>query len=190
LVIGFIRNVTTNNCYRTLSYTSKRHCNYSTHKAFSVFTIRCLVAVSNSGSSSSSGFPNCPRPQLPASYFSQPQLSTQLKVKVTLQLAVYRQSVRLSAKPLEDHHQISFQRNHCGHSPYVTCSLTRRWGCFFFDFNFLIYTLTLPKSKSKLCYDRRPVGQSVLVLSTHIGLTTRCLLLSDSCGFDDVRRSL
>jgi hypothetical protein len=45
-------------------------------------------------------------------------------------------------------------------------------------------------SKSKLCYDRRSVGQSVLVSSTHLGLTTRFLLLSDSCGFVDVGRSL
>jgi hypothetical protein len=29
------------------------------------------------------------------------------------------------------------------------------------------------KSKSKLCYDRRSVGQSVLVSNTHLGLTTR-----------------
>jgi hypothetical protein len=42
----------------------------------------------------------------------------------------------------------------------------------------------------KLCYDRRSVGQSVLVSSTHLGLTTRFLLLSDSCGFVDVGRSL
>jgi hypothetical protein len=46
------------------------------------------------------------------------------------------------------------------------------------------------KSKSKLCYDRRSVGQSVLVSSTHLGLTTRFLLLSDSCGFVDVGCSL
>jgi hypothetical protein len=33
-------------------------------------------------------------------------------------------------------------------------------------------------SKSKLCYDRWSVGQSVLVSSTHLGLTTRFLFLS------------
>jgi hypothetical protein len=32
----------------------------------------------------------------------------------------------------------------------------------------------------------RPVGQSVLVSSTHLGLTARFLLLSNSCGFVDV----
>jgi hypothetical protein len=49
---------------------------------------------------------------------------------------------------------------------------------------------SLSKSESKLCYDRRSVGQSVLVSSTHLGLTTRFLLLSDSCGFVDVGLSL
>jgi hypothetical protein len=46
------------------------------------------------------------------------------------------------------------------------------------------------KSKSKLSYDRRSVGQSLLASSTHLGLTTRFILLSDSCGFVDVGRSL
>jgi hypothetical protein len=46
------------------------------------------------------------------------------------------------------------------------------------------------KSKSKLCYDRRSVGQTVLVSSTHLKLTTRFLLMSDNCGFVDVGRPL
>jgi hypothetical protein len=37
---------------------------------------------------------------------------------------------------------------------------------------------------------RRSVGQSVLVSSSHQGLTTRFLLLSDSCSFVDAGRSL
>jgi hypothetical protein len=41
-----------------------------------------------------------------------------------------------------------------------------------------------------LTYIRRSVGHCVLELSTHMGLTTRGLLLSDSCGFGDVGRSL
>jgi hypothetical protein len=46
------------------------HCNYITHKVFSVFTTgRCLVGASTE-------FPNCPQPQLTAFHFSQPQLST------------------------------------------------------------------------------------------------------------------
>jgi hypothetical protein len=48
----------------------------------------------------------------------------------------------------------------------------------------------LPKSKSKLCYDWRSAGQSVLEKSTHLGLTTRSWLLSDSCGFVDLGRPL
>jgi hypothetical protein len=39
------------------------------------------------------------------------------------------------------------------------------------------------KSTSKLCYDRRSVGQSVLVSNTHLGPKTTFLLLSDSCEF-------
>jgi hypothetical protein len=42
--------------------------------------------------------------------------------------------------------------------------------------------LLFHKSKSKSCYDRRSAGQFVLVSSTHLVLTTRFLLLSDSCG--------
>jgi hypothetical protein len=41
------------------------------------------------------------------------------------------------------------------------------------------------KSVSKLCYDRRSVGQSILVSGTHLGPKTRFLLLSDSCVFVD-----
>jgi hypothetical protein len=43
---------------------------------------------------------------------------------------------------------------------------------------------------SKLCYDRRSAGQSVLVSSTHLWLTMGFLLLSDNEGFVDVGRSL
>jgi hypothetical protein len=49
---------------------------------------------------------------------------------------------------------------------------------------------TLLKLKLKLCYDRWSVGQSVLVSSAHLWLTKRFLLLSDSCRFVDVGRSL
>jgi hypothetical protein len=44
-------------------------------------------------------------------------------------VTVYRQSVRLGDKLLETHDQRSFLLNSCGNSPYVTSSLTRRWGC-------------------------------------------------------------
>jgi hypothetical protein len=48
---------------------------------------------------------------------------------VTLRLVVYRKSVRLGTKPLEDHDQyFFFQLNTCSYSAYVT-SLTRGWVC-------------------------------------------------------------
>jgi hypothetical protein len=53
-----------------------------------------------------------------------------VRVRVTLRLAVYRQSIRLGAKPLETNGQIFFfQLNTYGHSTYVTSSLTRGWLC-------------------------------------------------------------
>jgi hypothetical protein len=49
---------------------------------------------------------------------------------VTLRLTVYCQSVRLGSEPLETHDQNFFsQLNTCGHSPYITSSLTRGWVC-------------------------------------------------------------
>jgi hypothetical protein len=45
-------------------------------------------------------------------------------------------------------------------------------------------------SKSKLCYNRLSVGQSLLALSSRLGPKTTFLLLSDSCGFVDVGRPL
>jgi hypothetical protein len=52
--------------------------------------------------------------------------------------------------------------------------------------------LTFPKrvSKSMLCYDRRTVGQSVLMSSRIWGTKTRFLLLSGSCEFVHVGRPL
>jgi hypothetical protein len=38
----------------------------------------------------------------------------------------------------------------------------------------------------KFCYDRRLVRQSLLVSSTHLGITTRFVLLPDGCRFVDV----
>jgi hypothetical protein len=48
---------------------------------------------------------------------------------------------------------------------------------------------SLTKSRSKLCYDRRLVGQC-LVSSPHLGHKIGVLLLSDSCGFVHVGRPL
>jgi hypothetical protein len=52
-----------------------------------------------------------------------------VRVRVTLRLVVYRQSVRLGAEPLETHGQNFSQLNSCGHSPYITSSLMKRWVC-------------------------------------------------------------
>jgi hypothetical protein len=54
-----------------------------------------------------------------------------VKVKIILRLAVDSQPVRLGAKLLETHNQVSFifQLSRRGNSPYVTTSLTRGWVC-------------------------------------------------------------
>jgi hypothetical protein len=53
-----------------------------------------------------------------------------VRVRVAVRLAVFRQLVRLGAEPLKTHGQNSFsQLNTCGHSPYITSSLTRGWVC-------------------------------------------------------------
>jgi hypothetical protein len=49
-----------------------------------------------------------------------------VRVRVILRLAVYRQSV-LASSPLRFTTSIFFQLNACGHSPYVTSSLTKVW---------------------------------------------------------------
>jgi hypothetical protein len=56
-----------------------------------------------------------------------PSLKVRLKVRVTLWLAVYRQSARLGVKRLETHDQNFFQLNPSRNCPYVTSSLMRRW---------------------------------------------------------------
>jgi hypothetical protein len=90
---------------------------------------------------------------------------------------------------------------------YISASTSRRWVT---DFNnrhssakfslgvrwlTLIYWTRLSyewisESSRVLRYDRRSVSQSVLEWSTHLGLMTRFLLLSDSCRFVDVGRFL
>jgi hypothetical protein len=67
--------------------------------------------------------------------------------------------------------------------PFSSPPTTRRVTVEVFELAFTRVSLLQAKSKSKLCYDRWSVGQSVLVSSPHVGLTTRFLLLSDSCGF-------
>jgi hypothetical protein len=67
--------------------------------------------------------------ELSAVTFGQHVHKVKLTGKVTLRLAVYRQSVRLGAKPLEIYYKIFFQLNLCVHRPYETSSLTRGWIC-------------------------------------------------------------
>jgi hypothetical protein len=56
--------------------------------------------------------------------------SIKVKVRVTLWLVVYHQSVHLGIKPLETHDEFFFfQLNSYGNSPYVTSSLMRGWVC-------------------------------------------------------------
>jgi hypothetical protein len=106
------------------------------------------------GPSPSCGFPNTPRPHIPASHSNSSQqlnpscyltnsptiqpthCNVNFNVSFTLWLAVCRKSVRLGAKPLDDHDQtlvlfLFLQMNICGHSPYVTSSLTRGWICLY-----------------------------------------------------------
>jgi hypothetical protein len=45
-------------------------------------------------------------------------------------------------------------------------------------------------SEPILCYDRRSVDQYVLVSNTHLGPKNRFWLLSDICGFVNIRRPL
>jgi hypothetical protein len=52
------------------------------------------------------------------------------------------------------------------------------------------FSLTFQCQKSKLCYNRLSVGQSVLASSIRLGPEARFLLLSGSCGFVDVGRPL
>jgi hypothetical protein len=95
-----------------------------------VFTSHSLVMVSNSGDSSASAlkFPLNGDSQLPLFFKDSPTELT--RFRVTLRLAVYRQSVRLGDKFLETHEQnFIFQLNTCGYSSYVTFSLTRGLIC-------------------------------------------------------------
>jgi hypothetical protein len=71
LVIGFIAHlhiVTTSNCDSLTELHTPKITVTTAHINCSVVASRCLVAACNSGRSPSSGFPNCPPPQLPTSH--------------------------------------------------------------------------------------------------------------------------
>jgi hypothetical protein len=84
-------------------------------------------------------------------------LQVEVKVEVTLRLAIYHQSVRLGVKPLETHDHRFFQLNSHGKSPYVTSSLTRRWIylswiCLAFHQVFISHTYHVTENSSFLHY--------------------------------------
>jgi hypothetical protein len=72
--------------------------------------------------------------------------------RVTLRLAVYSPWVRLDDKHLETHDQYFFQLNTCGHSPYVTFSLTRGWVCRL-QFLLVLASAVILRSKSRGTHD-------------------------------------
>jgi hypothetical protein len=55
---------------------------------------------------------------------------------------------------------------------------------------YMLRTESESESESELRYYRRTIGQSALEQSTHLGLTTRFLLLPENCLFVDVGRPL
>jgi hypothetical protein len=77
------------------------------------------------------------------------RLSRRVRVRGTLRLAVCRQSIRLGEKPLETHDQYFFQLNTCGHGPYVTSPLTRRW---VFRLQFLLGLASAVILRSESCW--------------------------------------
>jgi hypothetical protein len=117
ITLNYIVNVNFHNLQFTRAY--------AVFSDRSAFTSSCLVTASNNGYSSASGLKfsnNCG--SLPIELF------LRVRVRITLQLAVYRKSVRLGAEPLETDGQKFFsQLNTCGHSPYITSFLTRGWDC-------------------------------------------------------------
>jgi hypothetical protein len=92
--IGHLQNVTTNNYVSATELHIPHVIAAKTHEVFTVSISCCLVADSNCGRSSSPGFSTAT------------QYSLNFEFWVTLQLAVYRQLVRLGAKPLEAHDKI------------------------------------------------------------------------------------
>jgi hypothetical protein len=78
MVIGFselLQLVTTSKDYAlTILHTSQITIGHTrSSQSVTVFTSHCLVIASNSGCFPSSGFPNCPQPQLPASHSNNSQ---------------------------------------------------------------------------------------------------------------------
>jgi hypothetical protein len=102
-----------------------------------VFTSRCLAATFNAGCSLSPGFPNSPRPRVPAAHFSQQQFSTDnSKSESVLHCNWPFTANRFVLTPslLRFTTKFLFQLNSYGHSPYVTSSLMI--GCVFIPYEY------------------------------------------------------
>jgi hypothetical protein len=167
--IGHLQNITTNN-YGSLTelHTLKITVTTAHIKSYLVFSSRCLVAVSNGGRSPSSGFPNCPRPQLPASHFSQLQLSTDSIVTQSQNRSYFTTgglppiSSSWHQAPWESRPENFFQLNPWGNSAYATSSLTRRWVLP------LMYMLGL-SNKSSVCPDFAEQIMPILLILCYNG---------------------
>jgi hypothetical protein len=90
-----------------------------------------LVAATNAGRSSSSGFPNCPRPQL-LRFSLLTTAAFNLLNQTLSELLYYRRfttnQIVLASDPLRPTTRVFFSKlNTCRHSPCVTSSLTREW---------------------------------------------------------------
>jgi hypothetical protein len=72
----------------------------------------------------------CSRRYCPTNILQLNSICQSQRVRVTLRLPVYRQSVRLDDKPLENTTKIViFQLNTCDYNSHVTSSLIRGWVC-------------------------------------------------------------
>jgi hypothetical protein len=123
----------------TLHCTDHCHTQTSVLSLLTVSISRCLVAASNGGGSPSRGFQYCPRPRLPSSHSGSTAVLWQTH-RPTLHWLIQSQSYFTTGglslvssswrQALRDWRPDFFQLNPCGHSLYVTSSLTRRWDWF------------------------------------------------------------
>jgi hypothetical protein len=127
------RNTLRRSALQSINITERKRFKFSGSLAVTqdFWSSRCLVAASNGGRSSYSGFPNCPRTQLSSSHFSRLQLSTEpeSESKLLCDRRFTASKFVLAWSPLRLTTRDFLYVNICGHRRYVTCSLTRRWVC-------------------------------------------------------------
>jgi hypothetical protein len=131
--VSDIQHVTENSSFRTI-YKSSVSPSFA-YQIMSILLILCfngsLVTRTVVSSTAAKFEPHIFRRSDFVSSYAVRRFASQVKDKITLRLAVYRQSIRLGAEPLETHGQIFFSElNNLGHSSYIT-SQTRRWFCRF-----------------------------------------------------------